>query len=178
MRPKRARGRAGKASGRQGEPSGMPHSVAPPMPGALSAVTELLGGRRVFRELPTTGIALHEAIRRGFPVRALVYMLDHTTHIPRSKFAAAVGANVYTARQRALSSTARLNQNQSARLWRLARVLRQAAEVLGGRDEAERWLCSPALALEQRAPIDLLRTAVGAELVEELLMRLAWGVYT
>jgi putative toxin-antitoxin system antitoxin component (TIGR02293 family) len=124
-----------------------------------------------------SGLAFHDAIQNGFPVRALVFMLEHTTHIPPAKFAEVTGVRLRSAMRRPSSPGSRLNQKQSAQLWRLAKVLCRAKEVLGGQKEAERWLCSPAMALDQRAPIDLLGTGAGAELVEELLTRFAWGVY-
>jgi putative toxin-antitoxin system antitoxin component (TIGR02293 family) len=40
------------------------------------------------------------------------------------------------------------------------------------------WLERPALGLEQRRPIDLLSTTAGVKLVEDLLGRLEYGVYT
>jgi putative toxin-antitoxin system antitoxin component (TIGR02293 family) len=44
--------------------------------------------------------------------------------------------------------------------------------------EAERWLTAPATALDQRRPIDRLASTSGVEMVEQLLGRLRYGVYT
>ena len=53
-----------------------------------------------------------------------------------------------------------------------------ATEGFGSREEAPDWLQRPALALDGRRPIDLLRTPTGAEAVGDHLTRLEYGVYT
>jgi len=40
------------------------------------------------------------------------------------------------------------------------------------------WLDRPAIALENKRPIELLRTLPGPQLVEQLLTRIEYGVYT
>lgn len=50
--------------------------------------------------------------------------------------------------------------------------------VLGLQKEAEQWLERPAISLNNRRPIDLLTTPAGVELVEDILQRLEYGVYT
>ncbi len=62
-------------------------------------------------------------------------------------------------------------------MWKLAEILGRAIELFGSRAEAEAWLKRPALALEQRRPIDLLSTPAGVETLEEHLTRLEYGVY-
>ena len=57
-------------------------------------------------------------------------------------------------------------------------ILAIATEVLGSREAARRWLEEPAIGLNQRRPLDLLFTAVGAEIVKTFLERLQHGVYT
>jgi putative toxin-antitoxin system antitoxin component (TIGR02293 family) len=143
-----------------------------------AAVAQLLGGTRVFKKVPTSGLEFHDAIQSGFSVRALIFILKHTMNIPPAKFARVMGVSLRAAKQRSSSPTSRLNQKQSAQLWRFAKVLCRAKDLLGGQEQAEHWLCSPAMALDQRVPIDLLRTGAGSELVEDLLSRLAWCVST
>jgi putative toxin-antitoxin system antitoxin component (TIGR02293 family) len=57
-------------------------------------------------------------------------------------------------------------------------VLSKAEDVLGERQEAVKWMVTPALGLEGRAPLDLLTTEVGFELVNDLLTRMDYGVYS
>jgi len=68
---------------------------------------------------------------------------------------------------------------QLVQLERLAGdVLTQAAGVFGSREAAAEWLTRPAMALDQRRPVDLLGTEGGRKQVELLLIRLEYGVYT
>ena len=58
-----------------------------------------------------------------------------------------------------------------------AEILAKASAILGSREDAERWLESPAIALNRQCPIDLLATRAGAEIVENFLSQLEYGVY-
>jgi putative toxin-antitoxin system antitoxin component (TIGR02293 family) len=145
---------------------------SPQRASTLVTAAELLGGSRVFKQTPMTGLGFHKALLKGFPVRALIFMLKHMRHITHAKFAEVTGLSLRTAQRR---STSRLNQNQSTQLWRFARVLGLAEGVFGGRDAAEQWLCSPTTTLGGRLPIDLLTVGVGAEIVEDVLRQLARG---
>ena len=53
-----------------------------------------------------------------------------------------------------------LSPEQSGRAWTFAEILGRATEVFGSREGALDWLQRPALALDGRRPIDLLRTPV------------------
>jgi putative toxin-antitoxin system antitoxin component (TIGR02293 family) len=63
-------------------------------------------------------------------------------------------------------------------LAEFAEILVKATAVLGSQEEAEQWLLRPAMGLDQRRPIDLLATTAGAEIVQDFLGRLEYGVYT
>jgi uncharacterized protein (DUF2384 family) len=56
-------------------------------------------------------------------------------------------------------------------------ALIEASEVLGGRDEAMRWLGTPVRALGFATPISLLGTKDGAEQVHDVLTQVAHGVW-
>jgi putative toxin-antitoxin system antitoxin component (TIGR02293 family) len=56
-------------------------------------------------------------------------------------------------------------------------IAEMAAAVLGTRSAAERWLSAPAIALDQRKPVDLLVSVEGRALVRTLLVRMDYGVY-
>ena len=57
-------------------------------------------------------------------------------------------------------------------------ILEKAIDVLGSKEEAERWMDRPAIGLDNRKPIDLLASAAGAEEVKNYLIRLEHGVHT
>lgn len=58
------------------------------------------------------------------------------------------------------------------------RILRLATAVLGSKSEALKWLEAPAMALDQRRPIDLVETPDGEASVRRLLNRIEYCVYT
>jgi putative toxin-antitoxin system antitoxin component (TIGR02293 family) len=90
----------------------------------------------------------------------------------------AVGLSVRTVQRRNQTPQKPLSPEQSGRAWKFAELLAQATDVLGSQEAAEQWLNTPAMALDQRRPIELLSTAVGADMVQRLLSRIEYGVYT
>ena len=90
---------------------------------------------------------------------------------------AAIGVSERSFARRKAAPKTRLPVNESERLWRFAEVLAHATRVFGSQAEAEQWLGRPAIGLDHRTPIDLLRTHPGARLVSEHLTRIEHGVY-
>ena len=69
----------------------------------------------------------------------------------------------------------RLTVDESDRAARLARTVALADRTFANPDKANRWLHKELRVLDGRRPIDLVRTQVGARIVEDVLMRIAWG---
>jgi putative toxin-antitoxin system antitoxin component (TIGR02293 family) len=63
------------------------------------------------------------------------------------------------------------------RTGKFAEILAKATTVFGSKQEAERWLEQPAIGLNQQRPVDLLVSPTGAQLVEDYLTRIEFGVY-
>jgi putative toxin-antitoxin system antitoxin component (TIGR02293 family) len=59
---------------------------------------------------------------------------------------------------------------------RVSRVVAHAKAAFGDPDKADRWLRRPTRTLDGCAPIDLLDTDAGAQLVETLLGRIEHGI--
>lgn len=70
-----------------------------------------------------------------------------------------------------------LAPDTSERLVRFARLYEIAADTLGGEDEARHWLKTPKAALGGHTPLDYADTELGAREVENVLGRLAYGVF-
>jgi putative toxin-antitoxin system antitoxin component (TIGR02293 family) len=70
-----------------------------------------------------------------------------------------------------------LSTEQASRLISFVKIMSLATQVLGGKKQAEDWLQRKAIALDQRRPIDLLTTDVGAQAVQTLLEQIDAGVY-
>jgi putative toxin-antitoxin system antitoxin component (TIGR02293 family) len=140
---------------------------------------EVLGGAKVLRHRVDTSLDAHDLLKQGLPARALDHMVDRVAllHDPRN-FATALGMSPRTRQRKQAGQVQRLNRAQSDRTWKFAEVLARATEVFGSQERAEQWLVRPAIALDRRTPLELLDTAVGVEMVEDLLIRLDYGVYT
>jgi putative toxin-antitoxin system antitoxin component (TIGR02293 family) len=139
---------------------------------------DLLGRRAQRPHAAFSMIGVHDAVTKGLPGEALNHLLGCLKSLPQEEVLNALGISGRTVQRRKLDPKKMLNVDQSGRTWRFAQILALASEVLGDQADAEKWLSAPAIALDQRRPIDLLSSPVGTELVEQLLRRLEWGVYT
>jgi putative toxin-antitoxin system antitoxin component (TIGR02293 family) len=70
-----------------------------------------------------------------------------------------------------------LSIEETDRAFRVAKVLALAEHVFANHDKALAWLRRPNKRLEQRAPLDMLRSEVGGELVREMLYQIDEGIY-
>ena len=147
-------------------------------PGTVERVAELLGGSRVLHRTMHSPLDAHDALAGGLPSAAVTHLVGRLTSL-RSADALekALGMSLRTFQRRRDAGARPLSHEQSARTWKFAEILATATQVFGSQAEAERWMEQPAIALEQRRPIDLLTTPAGVEIVEDLLRRLEYGVY-
>lgn len=147
----------------------------------IARASSLLGGRQMLRTMPRSQMEAHHLIERGLPRPALVYLVSQLKTLRSSKsLEGAIGLSIRTL-QRAAKDGAevkRLDIAQSSRTWQFAKILGLATEVFGTQEKAETWMDTPAMALDQCKPIDLIRTPEGASMVEVLLKRMEYGVYT
>jgi putative toxin-antitoxin system antitoxin component (TIGR02293 family) len=140
--------------------------------------SELLGGRRVLHRHVTTEEDAHELVLRGIPAQAMVKLFASVASLSSNALLAAIGVSERSFARRKASPEMRLPVDESERLWRFAEVLAHATGVFGTQLEAERWMERPAIGLNHRKPIELLRTQPGARLVSSYLTRIEHGVYT
>ncbi len=69
-----------------------------------------------------------------------------------------------------------LNQVELERAVRVASIIALAEDTFADRDKAHAWLRRPTTVFGGKRPIDLLATEIGAQLVEQLLYRIAHGI--
>ena len=147
--------------------------------GDPAEVCALLGGQKVLHRRIASPLDAHDLLLRGLPARALEHFVRGLGRLANSDgLEGAMGMSLRTYQRRREADAKPLSREQSGRLWKFAEILAQATSVFGSQAQAETWLEGPALALEQRRPIDLLATPAGAEMVQAHLGRLAYGVYT
>jgi putative toxin-antitoxin system antitoxin component (TIGR02293 family) len=143
---------------------------------AARRVVDLLGVAKKARRSLGSAILLHEYLNAGLPSRAL-FAAAKPGGIAIEELLPVFGISVRTLARLKADPDKLLDSNQSARLWRYAAALTNAVDVLGTADLAAEWMTRPAMALENRRPIELLQTEVGAKLVNDVLDRMRYGVY-
>jgi putative toxin-antitoxin system antitoxin component (TIGR02293 family) len=116
-----------------------------------------------------------DAISAGLAYEALVRVLDPGLLSGQEAHQLVGDGRSLALRRRAAR---RLSAPESDRLVRAVRVIGRAEEALGEPEKAHRWLRRANRALGGRRPLDLLVSDVGARAVEDVLGRIAHGVYS
>jgi putative toxin-antitoxin system antitoxin component (TIGR02293 family) len=147
-------------------------------PSPVRETAELLGGRRILHREIVSEAAAHELVMRGIPAGAMGALMGALGGLAASDALGAIGVSERSFARRKAAPKARLPVDESGRLWQFAGIVAQAKRAFGSLEEAVLWLGRPAIALENKRPIELLRTLPGAQLVEQLLTRIEYGVYT
>jgi putative toxin-antitoxin system antitoxin component (TIGR02293 family) len=139
------------------------------------AIAETLGGHKVLGRRSAATDTMASQLRSGLPYAALEAVMARFA-IGREEAAAILHMPLRTFARRKRAH--RLHPGESDRLFRLARIAAQAADVLGSNDRAARWLHRPNRALGNEIPLSLLDTDLGARRVEAVLGRIAHGVFS
>lgn len=138
-------------------------------------VAKRLGVEKLLRRRADSALAVHEALHVGLPRRALLNAMPD--EIPLALLLPVFGISLRTFMRLKTDPRKLLDAEQSGRVWQFAELLAKAEDVFESRERAAQWMLDPAMALENRRPIDLLTTPVGAKLVDDVLERLRYGVY-
>ncbi len=143
---------------------------------AAYSVPDLLGGEPVLGRTATKGGALAELVRKGIPAQSL-FLLARRLDLRQAEISEKIGIPQRTLTRR-LQRRARLTAAESDRTVRLAQVYTAAIDALGSEQKAAQWLKTPNRALRGGRPLDQLDTDPGVREVEDVLGRIAYGVYT
>jgi putative toxin-antitoxin system antitoxin component (TIGR02293 family) len=141
-----------------------------------AVIAEVLGGKRVLGRSIKSFAQLADLIRKGLPAGSLI-VLGEKLDLKNAALSEKLGIPQRTLTRR-LSQHSRLTAAESDRTVRLARVYATAVEMIGDADKAATWLRTPNRALGGEVPIDQLDTDLGAKEVENILGRIAYGVYS
>ncbi len=114
-------------------------------------------------------------VRRGLPVTG-VARLQKKLRVRESDLLSLIGMSAQTFKHRKQEHE-HLNAIESDRLYRLAKIEARAVEVFEDEEIAANWLKSPNRALGGK-PISLLDTEAGTDMVERVLTRIEYGVYS
>lgn len=139
-------------------------------------VLELLGGEKVLKRQVSGIDDLREVLREGLPFRALE-SLAKAMEVQTAALTKIIRLAPRTLARRK-ESESNFNSIESDRIYRVARIMSLSIEVLGTKEKAKEWLSTPNRALGGEKPLSLLDTDIGAKQVEEVLGRIAHGVFS
>lgn len=138
----------------------------PPRPSAWESALGIAGKR---------GLARMQRARDGLPIAAFDRFAD-TSGVPREALAKAVHVSLRTV-QRRRETGGRLGPAASERLVRLADLYAHASKVMGDDASARRWMQTPRDVFGNRTPFEMAGSELGAQEVDNLLLRVEHGVF-
>lgn len=142
----------------------------------MTAIAAGLGGRKTLKASPRTALEWQEIIEAGVPVGS-AEALKGAMAVSDRLFARLLGISEKTL-SRSKARRGRLDPVVSDRLFRVARIVALATDVLEDGQRAVQWLKRGQIGLGGRIPLSLLTTDAGRDEVEKLLLRIEHGVYT
>lgn len=143
---------------------------------ASVSVAAMLGGKGVLGGVRRQAPALAQLVREGLPAESLLRLAERLD-LRQAEISARIGIPQRTLTRR-IARHGRLTAAESDRTVRLAQVFANAAETLGSEEKAAQWLKTPNRALRGQRPLDQLDTDPGVREVEDVLGRIAYGVYS
>lgn len=143
---------------------------------SIAEIVDVLGGAGIFAQPVLNVDDLVAEVRAGFPATT-VDVLAGKLSMHRTQVAERLNIPARTLSRR-LATQSRLTHDESDRALRMARVMALAREILGAEDKASRWLSKPNRALGGKIPFDQMDTEMGARSVEEILYRIAYGMFS
>lgn len=143
---------------------------------SIAEIVAVLGGSKTFRRRVRTSDDLAQQVRSGLPA-STIDLLAGTLSLHRTQVAERLSIPARTLSRR-LATHSRLTHEESDRTLRMARVVALARDILGSDEKASHWMNNPNRALAGRRPFDLLDNDLGVRSVEEVLQRIAHGIYS
>lgn len=140
------------------------------------AIAQVLGGWKVLGKNIKKPDDLARLVRKGLPAGSVTALAEKLA-VGSTLLSQKLGIPQRTLTRR-LSQRSRLTAAESDRTVRLARVYAHAVEMIGDEEKAVEWLRTPNRALGGEPPLDQLDTDPGARAVEDILGRIAYGVYS
>lgn len=136
-----------------------------------TAAAAILGGRESLGGTVGTDADMTKAVEGGFSVTAVDALKQHGVTDRE------IGRLIIKPRTLSHRKTGngRLTVAESDRAARVARVIALAEQTFANREKARLWLHKSLALLDDRRPMDLIQTAAGTRLVEDVLAKIAWG---
>ncbi len=136
-------------------------------------VAKLLGGDEVLGPGTQSDRVLEQRAREGFPIGVLRALEEKGVLTQEDVFGWIIPRRTLSHRMRKHQP---LSLDESNRVSRVARIFATAVETFGDEERARLWLRRPLLRFDNRTPLEMLATDLGAHQVEVLLGRIAHGI--
>jgi putative toxin-antitoxin system antitoxin component (TIGR02293 family) len=118
-----------------------------------------------------------KAVHQGFSTR-VYHNLVKRAALSQTEFGYITAIPVSTLKRR-LKQDTRFTTTQSDVMYRLAELVKQAADLFAGDEKkAQKWLKTKVFGLNNKRPIDMVATSVDFKVVEDLIGRVKHGVIT
>ena len=131
--------------------------------------------KKALSEKPMHPAELIHRIQKGLRFSEL-QSLQNNIGMPFEQLAAKLSISRSTLQRR--KAAGRLSPDESDKVVRFSRLLRQATDLFGDIEKARAWLKHPQYGLGGAVPLDYARTEAGAREIENLLGRMKYGVYS
>ena len=145
----------------------------------MITVTAILGGEKELGQKVKSRIDFDALIKKGIPLGVISH-IKREFNLPDEVIARIIGVSPRTVSRRRrtvkIPAKERLSPVESDRVYRFARIVAIAEDIFEDKKEALEWLNNPQYGLGGRVPFDMLQTDAGAREVEELLLRIDYGV--
>ena len=142
------------------------------MPVSAARIASVLGGEKTLGRRVRSLDDLRRLVEDGLPLESLAKVVDRVSEPGAAgelRYRVVPKATLHRRRQH-------LSLEESERLERLARVTALAEDTWEDDALAHEFLRSAQPQLGNARPLDLVRTELGARQVEELLMKLEYGL--
>lgn len=139
----------------------------------VERLLETLGGATVFKRHVRSANDVRAIIHKGLPYKSLEAIVEKY-HLDLARMMSLISVSPRTMARR--KEEQRLTAQESDRLARVARILAYTTEVFGTETKASTWLTRPNQILDGTAPLDLLDTDLGTQVIESMLGRIEHGV--
>ena len=136
-----------------------------------AAAAEHLGGAQAIGREVLSDTDMASAVDMGFTV-ATIDALKKRGVTEREVGSLIIKPRTLSHRR---ANRCKLTAEESDRAARVARTMALAERTFANRDKAHRWLHGNLSGLGGRTPMEFIRTAAGARIVENLLARISWG---
>jgi len=141
----------------------------------LPEVSRILGGKKILRKEIHTYFDFIELGERGLPKRALMNLADFLG-LSLSQITQLLPVSERTVQRYGPKEF--FNRTVSEQILHIAEVAARGVEVFEDKEDFLSWLNQPSTALANEAPINLLRSRFGTDMVLDELGRMEHGVFS